>query len=145
MAKVKPWSIPRAERKSLLAGLLDLVSGFRKRDEMMDFMFGMLTPSETLMLSRRVRIAQLLLEDMTYDHIRSEMGVGYKTIANVEQWLRSGSEERQVWLSDSIRKLSHTKGEKKNTGNQTRHRSMSPLAKYAHHRFLSDIISEIIR
>jgi uncharacterized protein YerC len=147
MAKIKPWSIPKKERESLLASLLDLASGFRSRDETMDFLFGMLTPSETLMLARRVRIAELLLEDMTYDHIRDALGVGYKTIANVEHWIRSGNEDRDRWLADSIRTLSRKQkrreNEKKRTGGRTP--SMSLLSKYAHHRFLSEILSEILR
>jgi len=145
MAKVKPSSLSRDEREAALAGFLDIVTSLKTKDEAIDFLFGILTPSEALMLSRRMQIAELLLRDSyTYDGIRESLGVGYRTIAMVERWLNTGNDDRDVWLAGLIRRGSKGKKSTKRVGSR-RGYSMSLLGRYPHHRILSDLIAQILR
>jgi uncharacterized protein YerC len=51
------------------------------------FLEGLLTPSEQIMLGRRIWISRLLLEGQTYDEIGARLHVGMSTIRRVELWL----------------------------------------------------------
>ena len=145
MAKVKPSSMSRSDREISLAGFLDIVTNLKTKDESVDFLFGILTPSEALMLSRRMQIAEMLLRDSyTYDGIRESLGVGYRTIATVEHWLHTGNDVRDVWLASLIRGRSKKKKSSKPIGSRKGY-SMSLLDRYPQHRILSDLISEILR
>ena len=52
------------------------------------FLSGLLTPSEQIMLGRRIWISRMLLENKRYDEIGARLFVGYTTITKVELWLR---------------------------------------------------------
>lgn len=52
------------------------------------FLDGLLTPSEQIMLGRRIWISRMILENKRYDEIGARLHVGTGTIAKVECWLR---------------------------------------------------------
>lgn len=52
-----------------------------------NFLEGLLTPSEQIMLGRRIWISRLLLEQKTYAEIGARLHVGTTTVAKVELWL----------------------------------------------------------
>ena len=52
------------------------------------FLDGLLTPSEQIMLGRRIWISRMLLEQKRYDEIGARLLVGPNTITKVELWLR---------------------------------------------------------
>jgi len=51
------------------------------------FLRDLLTPSERIMLGRRIWIARLLLAGEKYDTIAAKLKLGYATIYRVERWL----------------------------------------------------------
>jgi len=51
------------------------------------FLSGLLTPSEQIMLGRRIWISRMLLENKRYDEIGARLLVGPNTIAKIELWL----------------------------------------------------------
>jgi uncharacterized protein YerC len=55
---------------------------------MENFLYGLLTPSEQIMLGRRIWISRMILENKRYDEIGARLHVGSGTIAHVELWLR---------------------------------------------------------
>jgi Trp operon repressor len=52
------------------------------------FLEGLLTPSEQIMLGRRIWIARLLLENKTYQEIGAQLKVGPNTVMRTELWLQ---------------------------------------------------------
>ncbi|MEK7590818.1 MAG: Trp family transcriptional regulator, partial [Patescibacteria group bacterium] len=53
-----------------------------------DFLFGLLTQSEIIMLGRRVQIARRLLQGHSSKKIERELKVGQTTVQAVHQWLQ---------------------------------------------------------
>lgn len=53
------------------------------------FLEQLLTPSEIVMISRRLGIAQKLVQGESYLTIRQELGVGLSTIQSVDRWLKN--------------------------------------------------------
>ena len=52
------------------------------------FLEGLLTPSEQIMLGRRIWIARMLLENKTYQEIGELLHVGPNTVMRTELWLQ---------------------------------------------------------
>ncbi len=52
-----------------------------------EFLKDLLSEAELLMLARRLQIAELLIEGLTYEQIRKEIKVSFGTIARVQTWL----------------------------------------------------------
>jgi len=58
------------------------------RDATKAFLKELLTPSERIMLGRRIWIARLLLEGHTHADIGEQLEVGPNTIVKVDHWLK---------------------------------------------------------
>ncbi len=139
MPKVKISNITKEERMKIVGDLFDIVYGLKTKGDTIDFLIGLLTPSESLMLARRIQVAKYLLEEKTYDEIRKEMKVSYATINGVEHWLdaREGA-YRKILLRWLKRKK---KEEEKMKNRRTRRYSYSnPLDRYPQHRFLKELL-----
>lgn len=132
MSKIKVSQIDTKERQRIVGELLDVISSIRKREEMFEFLFRLMTPSEVIMLARRLQIAKLLLADKTYDEIRKQMKVSHRTIADIEGWLDENSGRKDL-VFKKLKLL-----EKNSHGARY---SGSMLDKYAHHRFLKNLFS----
>ena len=52
------------------------------------FLRDLLTPSERVMLGRRILIARMLLRGDSFREIEESLGVGQETIHRVKRWLR---------------------------------------------------------
>ena len=103
---------------------------------MVGFFTGLLSPSETLMLARRIQIAEMLAEEKGYEEIRKKLKVSFQTIAKVYQWLYGENETYKKQINNQLerkRKNNNRKNRKLNDG--------SLLNKYAHHRILKDLLS----
>lgn len=90
MARVDPRKINSKEKMKYLDLLWTSIAELKEREEVKNFFKDMLTPSESVMLARRILVAKMLLEDKTYDNIQKELRVGLDTIARVHRWLISG-------------------------------------------------------
>ncbi len=138
MSKVKLTSISQKERMEIVGDLFDLVYGLKTKKETIDFLVGLLTSSESLMLARRVQIAKKLIEEKTYQEIRDDLKVSYNTINIVEQWLnaRKGAYRKILtnWLKEN------KKQQKQENKNYKRNNYTSLLDRYPQHRFLKDLL-----
>lgn len=132
MPKVKVHAINKNERYRVVGELFELIVNLRTKKEVIDFLIGLFTASETLMIARRVQIAKMLAEDMSYEDIRKKLKVSYNTIATVEHWLQS--EEKHDFIIKKLREL------RSDTELGSKKYQVDLLDKYAKHRFLKDLL-----
>ncbi len=93
MSRVQLNNIDPVERKKIIGDLFDIVTNLKTKKETVGFMMGLLSPSEILMLARRVQIAQMLLEGKSYKEISAEIKVSEGTVASVARWLYDENNE----------------------------------------------------
>lgn len=90
MSKVSPRKLSSDQKMKSLDILWTSIASLRAREEVKSFFKDLLTPTESIMLGRRLQIAQMLLEGKGYNFICEEIGTSKATIASVHQWLSSG-------------------------------------------------------
>jgi len=90
MSKKNLRKISADDKMKCLDILWTCIASLKTREEVKNFFKDLLTPSESIMLGRRLQIAKMLLEGKSYDFIGESMGAGRATIAGVHQWLNSG-------------------------------------------------------
>jgi TrpR-related protein YerC/YecD len=115
MGKVKISSMNRDDRYELLDELYNMISILDSKEEVKNFFRDLLTPSESLMLARRIAIARMLIEGATYDEIKKKLSVGYDNIKSVYRWLYDGFGGYNL----ALEKISKTNGKEKNIGGST--------------------------
>jgi len=79
--------LSKSEQEGLV---LDLINAFSLTGTLNDsalFLEDLLTKAEIKILSRRLRIAKLLLDGMTYRDIEKDLHVGHGTVAKIAIWL----------------------------------------------------------
>ncbi|MCX6763851.1 MAG: YerC/YecD family TrpR-related protein [Candidatus Moranbacteria bacterium] len=131
MPKVKVHLVDKKERYKIIGELFEIICNLRTKQEVIDFLVGLLTSSEALMIARRLQIAKMLIDESSYDYIRKKLKVSHQTIAAVEKWLEWDDEKKRIIIR-KIREIG--KSAKKgiiHSGNL--------LDKYPQHRFLKDI------
>lgn len=79
--------LSKQEQNELFAKLAKTFALLHNSAEMANFLRDLLSEAEVFMLSRRLQIAELLIEGLTYDKICSALKVGPSTIARVQTWL----------------------------------------------------------
>lgn len=130
MPKVRIHSIVKEDKFRIIGNFFEIVSNLRSKREIIDFFVGLLTPSEALMVGRRIQIAQLLLQGENYEDIRKLLKVSNQTITKTDQWLHSGDENYNQWLANRIAKKNKVVS-KEDRANL--------LDRYAHHRVFNDL------
>ncbi|MES2203362.1 MAG: Trp family transcriptional regulator [Patescibacteria group bacterium] len=85
--KVRAKELPDKVRIEVLDTLYTAAGTIRGRDAMKLFLRDLLTPSERIMLGRRIMIARKLLAGRSYSEIEEEMRVGRDTVWRVQKWL----------------------------------------------------------
>jgi uncharacterized protein YerC len=85
--KRKPKDLSREETVVTLDTLYTAVSSVRGRDAVKLLLRDLLTPSERIMLGRRLIIARMLIGGESYESISERLRVGYTTIARIHRWL----------------------------------------------------------
>jgi TrpR-related protein YerC/YecD len=90
MSKVKSHELSEAERKKILNDLFVMIISLDNIKEAEMFFKDLLTPSEQIMIARRIQIAKMLLAGELQENIRNKLKVGFTTITQVERWLNNG-------------------------------------------------------
>lgn len=85
--KVRAKELPDKTRIEVLDTLYTTAGAVHGRDAMKLFLRDLLTPSERIMLGRRIMIARKLLSGSTHRQIEAEMKVGKDTVWRVQRWL----------------------------------------------------------
>jgi uncharacterized protein YerC len=131
MPKVKFYSVEKNKRYKIIGELFEIVASLKTKQEAVDFLIGLFTASETLMVARRIQIAKMLASGDSFDIIRKKLGVSYQTINTIEHWLEK--EEKRDFLLKKLKQLEKAE----QIGG--REYSTSLLDKYAHHRFMKNL------
>lgn len=131
MPKVKIQSVSKKERYRIIGELFEIIANLRSKKEVIDFLIGLLTSSEALMIARRLQIAKMLSKENGYDIIQKKLKVSHHTISIVEKWLEY-DEERKKLIIKKIKEI-----ERSSRGKSIYSESL--LDRYAHHRFLKEI------
>lgn len=76
------------EMMATLDVLYTAASSVSGRDAVKLFLRDLLTPSERVMLGRRLIIARMLIKGVSYDIISKKLRVGRATIGRVHRWLK---------------------------------------------------------
>ncbi len=83
MSKLDYRKLPSAQRKDLMDQVAEVLAEIKTKDEMRLFLQRLLTPSEYIMLARRLSVAQRLVQGHSYTKIREDLKVGMSTIQSV--------------------------------------------------------------
>lgn len=86
--KKKLDQLSEQQKMETLDMLYTAAGAIRGREATKAFLKELLTPSERIMLGRRIWIARLLLAGYTHAEIGEELAVGPNTIVKVEKWLK---------------------------------------------------------
>lgn len=95
MPKILPHNLPSKIKKELLKNFYDFISSL-DRKEAEDFFHDFLTPSEKVILARRLQIAKMLLQGHSQTSVRKKLGVGVSTIQFVQSWIKDELEEQKT-------------------------------------------------
>ncbi|MBI4049688.1 MAG: hypothetical protein HY395_02615 [Candidatus Doudnabacteria bacterium] len=79
--------LSKSEQNELFMKLARAVAVLHSPVEVAQFLKDILSEPEVFMLARRLQIADLLMQGLTYDEIRKRIKVAYGTIAKVQTWL----------------------------------------------------------
>ena len=88
MPRVQPRNLSPDEKQDLLDEFWNTVLLLETKEEIENFFRDLLSETEAVMISRRVRIARLLLEGRSYDDIQDLLHTSPTTIADVHDWLQ---------------------------------------------------------
>jgi len=131
MSKVRFNKINPREKYQIIGDFYEIVANLKSRKEVIDFFVGLFTPSEALMMARRIQIAKKIIQGRGYEEIRKELKVSYQTITKTEKWIFSESKEYDKWIQKCLTR----ENKNKDSGYQTL------LDRYPGHRILKDLIS----
>lgn len=85
------------EQEHILYEFALALSEIHNSQEALEFIRDLLSEQEAEMLAKRIKIAELLLDGLTYQEVQNAMKTSHTTIARVGEWLRrSGSGYRIV-------------------------------------------------
>ena len=90
MAKRRVFEVDKNERYYMLNNFYVLITEIKTKKDAANFVRDLFTPSESLMITRRIEIAKLLLSGWNYEEISKKLKVGTNTINNVNRWLYTG-------------------------------------------------------
>ena len=95
MTKILPKNLPLKEKEELLSEFYNFISSLNRK-ESEGFFNNFLTPSEKIILARRLRVVKMLLQGHSSLSIRKELKAGVSTIQFVRSWLKDELKERKI-------------------------------------------------
>lgn len=113
------------EKIKTLDMLYTAANSIEGRDKTKMFLKGLLTPSERIMLGRRIWIARLLLAGVSSAEIGRKLKVGPNTIWRVQKWL----DDQMPGYQDAIKDLENELKNRKRKGDYVEPFSFSSLKK----------------
>jgi uncharacterized protein YerC len=116
--KVKAKQLPEKVRVEVLDTLYTTAGAVHGRNAMKLFLRDLLTPSERIMLGRRIMIARKLIAGHSYSDIEATMRVGRDTVWRVQRWLDDQTKGYEHAVSKLEREL--------DARHFTRHKSKYP-------------------
>lgn len=87
MAKVDYTRVPASQRRMMLRGLAQFLVAVKSEKDMLQVLHRLLTPSEVVMLGRRLHVASELVQGRSYRVIGEKHKIGLSTIRSIDRWL----------------------------------------------------------
>ena len=141
MSKVSHHAITASEREIMLRHIAHAIGSLKREKDIHLFLQQLLTPSEVIMLSRRLKVARLLIEGKTYREIRELLKVGISTIITIDQWLEKALRRYPRHRSTISANSPSTAGTKKSRRSSIRN-SLLPRGKYGIEYLLINLLLE---
>lgn len=94
MAKFDWRQLSKRDRKLITEELVAVIGAAPDKKALDQLLHNLLTPSEIIMIGRRILIAEALLEGKTYREIHDKLKLGMSTVLLVEKWLQSAQEKK---------------------------------------------------
>lgn len=94
MAKFDWRQLSKRDRKLITEELVAVIGAAPDKKALDQLLHNLLTPSEIIMIGRRILIAEALLEGKTYREIHNKLKLGMSTVLLVEKWLQSAQEKK---------------------------------------------------
>ncbi|HEX8973976.1 MAG TPA: YerC/YecD family TrpR-related protein [Patescibacteria group bacterium] len=79
--------LSKKEIEKIFFQLCVAISQINKVEEAAEFLRDLISYQEAEMIAKRLKIAEYVIKGKTYDEIHGELGVGFGTIARVQEWL----------------------------------------------------------
>jgi len=92
MPQVSRVPVPRATEKKIRRAFVKALVGIDSEREMASYVFDLFTPTERVMLAKRLAIAALLIEGLSYREIAERLKVSTSTIGRVNLWLQTAGD-----------------------------------------------------
>lgn len=80
-----------------------MLLAIKEEKDMIQVLCRLLTPSEQIMLGRRMQIAEKLVDGWTYHSIQEKLKVGVPTIRSIEKWLEDTARDYDQFRSKQRR------------------------------------------
>jgi TrpR-related protein YerC/YecD len=80
--------LSKKETNELFIRFVSAIGALRNSVEAANFVKDLLSEQEAIMLARRLQIADLLIQEFTYEQIKKVMRVSDGTVARVQTWLK---------------------------------------------------------
>jgi len=90
MPRYKAEKIPYDKQDQLMDKFCEILSNLESKNAIRDFLKDLLNRQERMILIRRLLIAEMLEQGVTYREIIKKLKCGSPTIARVERWLHFG-------------------------------------------------------
>lgn len=81
------YRLSKEKQTDLFIKFAQTLASLRSAEEVAHFLKDLLSEGEVQMLAKRLRIAELLIDGLTYEQIISDIKVAPTTIARVQTWL----------------------------------------------------------
>lgn len=105
--KRKPSDISLADQAYTRKLLFEAAKVAKDTKQLEKFLDGLLTPSEQIMLGRRIWVSRLILENKRYEEISERLLIGHNTIAKVELWLRGLIPDYGKHIERELKRTTH--------------------------------------
>lgn len=96
MARFDYRKLKPDKQRELLDQLADMIASITKKEDARFFLQRLLTPSEIVMLTRRMQAAEMLISGLTYEQVQKKLGVGMSTIYSIDRWLTDAAHEYRL-------------------------------------------------
>lgn len=88
MTQVSKYPISKAVEKRIFEIFFSTIVNLRSSEDVASFLEDFLTPTEKMMLAKRLAVAVMLAKGYDYREIRKTLKVSFHMVANVNLWLK---------------------------------------------------------
>jgi len=92
MPQVSKNQVSKETEKKIRRAFARALVGLKSEGEAERYIFDLLTPTEQIMLAKRLAIAAMLIEGLSYRQIAEKIKVSTATIGRVNLWLRTAGD-----------------------------------------------------